>query len=577
MTGHHRQQVIRTRSHSWRGGARTNAGRKKKPHLSILHQQAASIRITQQQAQKYQRKKLKLLMEPLINAQGRCSSQQENKFFLLLMLQHQLSTGCSPTTAQKYIAHQIHKSHNTLRRVYYHYIHHKEVLIPDNSNRGAGSPRHISHSHQLTSEQVTTIHQTITTANQSTESCSIKDIQEALLTQHNITVPRTTLQSLLHRIGYHYGAAQYIGTMNDGARKARIRSFLLAYSSALQEQAKKNCIIVYTDESYIHSTHSSQSIWYSPNSATSNNINRPIGRGIRFIILHAMSSDGLLCSSDIPTPSSRLEEKQTTAEFIFESVTNEEDYHKSMNGDVFLAWLTNRLIPTFKRIYKRKKMVLVLDNASYHHVRGESYINPNNMNKNDKLVELGVTSIKVARKSTPFPQASFYQSGGKWAPTVEEMRQRLKEELQKYPQYQTTEVSKVMKEHGYQCIYTPPYTPTVQPIEMIWAYVKNYVARQYTKNRNKQQLVEQTRRGFYGHPATKHRGVTAHLCTKLINHCHKWSNKFIEQDLELDGSVDQCTRICTAGESHVNIDDDIEDELDTLEQTNELPEDEQVI
>ena len=72
---------------------------------------------------------------------------------------------------------------------------------------------------------------------------------------------------------------------------------------------------------------------------------------------------------------------------------------------------------------------------------------------------------------------------------------------------------------------------------------------------------------------------TAHLCTKLINHCHKWSNKFIEQDLELelDGSVDQCTRICTAGESHVNVDDDIEDELDTLEQMDELPEDEQVI
>ena len=38
---------------------------------------------------------------------------------------------------------------------------------------------------------------------------------------------------------------------------------------------------------------------------------------------------------------------------------------------------------------------------------------------------------------------------------------------------------KLLKDRGYQLIYTPTYTPTVQPIEMVWAYVKNYVARQY--------------------------------------------------------------------------------------------------
>ena len=36
---------------------------------------------------------------------------------------------------------------------------------------------------------------------------------------------------------------------------------------------------------------------------------------------------------------------------------------------MFMNWLTNKLIPLFKKHYGNKKMVLVADNAPYHHKR----------------------------------------------------------------------------------------------------------------------------------------------------------------------------------------------------------------
>ena len=63
-----------------------------------------------------------------------------------------------------------------------------------------------------------------------------------------------------------------------------------------------------------------------------------------------------------------------------------------------MQWLNNRLLMVFHKRYPRQKMVLVLDNASYHHVRGEDWINIHTMRKEAiayKLIELGVTTMTV--------------------------------------------------------------------------------------------------------------------------------------------------------------------------------------
>src|ERR1700722_15664345 len=125
-----------------------------------------------------------------------------------------------------------------------------------------------------------------------------------------------------------------------------------------------------------------------------------------------------------------------------------------------------------------------------------------------------------------FGQASYFNKAGKWAPSKEEMQAELRKYLQRNPQ--KTEVQKLFDAKGHTLVYTPPYTPTTQPIETVWGYVKNYVARKYENGRNMETLREQTLDGMYGNPSDNHEGVTAAFCQSVIDRCHRWSNSFIE-------------------------------------------------
>jgi hypothetical protein len=65
--------------------------------------------------------------------------------------------------------------------------------------------------------------------------------------------------------------------------------------------------------------------------------------------------------------------------------------------------------------------------------------------------------------------------------------------------------------------YTPPSLLNVQPIEMIWSYLKRlYVARAYIYNNSFMQLMDDLCNAVDGEHA-----VIAELCRKDIEHVHK--------------------------------------------------------
>ena len=43
----------------------------------------------------------------------------------------------------------------------------------------------------------------------------------------------------------------------------------------------------------------------------------------------------------------------------------------------------------------------------------------------------------------------------------------------------TEELIKMADKEGWRCIFTPPYSPKLQPIELFWAHAKNYVGANY--------------------------------------------------------------------------------------------------
>ena len=62
----------------------------------------------------------------------------------------------------------------------------------------------------------------------------------------------------------------------------------------------------------------------------------------------------------------------------------------------------------------------------------------------------------------------------------------------------------------------------MQPIELIWAYVKGIVASQYTLNRTLDQTREQTDDAFDT--------VTSGMIQKRIKRCHKWIDRFLQTE-----------------------------------------------
>jgi hypothetical protein len=86
-------------------------------------------------------------------------------------------------------------------------------------------------------------------------------------------------------------------------------------------------------------------------------------------------------------------------------------------------------------------------------------------------------------------------------------------------------------------IFTAPYEFSTQPIEKVWAYSKNYVARSFCKGRGLSILREQIRKGFYG-DGLRHGALDVHLARKLIAKTTKYVNDWIQADDVLGGIGD---------------------------------------
>ena len=191
--------------------------------------------------------------------------------------------------------------------------------------------------------------------------------------------------------------------MNDPSYVARIRVFLVRYSQAVLDQQRGECVIVYTDESYVNTHRAPSTTWYHPGLPEKNDVVRPSGKGKRLVLVHAFTNDGWLSDDEAVHDSCfDVDVVIPSCELIYEAKKDDGDYHDNMNGSIYIRWMSNRLVPAFNKRYPGKKMVLVLDNASYHHHRGAGWIHVHRMNKAQlaaKLVELGVSSVVVQRQS----------------------------------------------------------------------------------------------------------------------------------------------------------------------------------
>jgi hypothetical protein len=83
-------------------------------------------------------------------------------------------------------------------------------------------------------------------------------------------------------------------------------------------------------------------------------------------------------------------------------------------------------------------------------------------------------------------------------------------------------VEQLMDDAGHSLVYTPPFCPEVQPIELLWAAVKRYVRDRSTHNRSMTEAREHAEQGF--------EQITKMFCNSIVKHCHDWIDRFLTTD-----------------------------------------------
>ena len=109
-----------------------------------------------------------------------------------------------------------------------------------------------------------------------------------------------------------------------------------------------------------------------------------------------------------------------------------------------------------------------------------------------------------------------------------------------HPHLRQTRVMRRFAELGWEIIWTVPYWAKSQPIELVWTYIKNYVARMYHPGHTHKDLRRHILQGMYGGMGRNeqvHTGLTPGLASSLIKHTHKHINEFIAKTQHIHGLV----------------------------------------
>lgn len=176
---------------------------------------------------------------------------------------------------------------------------------------------------------------------------------------------------MLHRWlsagGYSFEDKRFVGSLPPELKRALTRSFIYKYAIARREEIAGRRVLVFLDESYIHSAHNTKRFWCKVDHVQGRDVKGTNGGGTRLMIIHAMTRYGLMADRECDEANNNLTEEFPTCEIVFEEVgTHNGDYHNCFDGEKFIGWLKYRLLPTLAKLFPRRKMTLVMDNAPYH-------------------------------------------------------------------------------------------------------------------------------------------------------------------------------------------------------------------
>lgn len=304
----------------------------------------------------------------------------------------------------------------------------------------------------------------------------------------------SSLRVVLNKLGFKWRRAH--NNRKLLIEKSDIRALRIAYLNKIKKFRQEQRPIVFLDETYIHGGHTISKSWSDD---TTNGLFTNISKGDRLIIIHAGGSMGFIpgCLQ------------------IFKSGSTSGDYHDEMNSVNYEKWITEKLIPNLP-----PNSVVVTDNAPYHNVQ----INraPNSNSKKADMV-----SWLTEKHFTFTPQML--------KPQLYDIIKRHKKQFIQY------KFDKIFNENGHSVVRLPPYHPDLNPIELIWATVKNRVAKLNTtfKLNDVWKLAE-----------SEFSSITPEDWIKRCEHVIQVEDNYLENEIIID---------CRTEELIINLNDDDSD------------------
>jgi hypothetical protein len=125
------------------------------------------------------------------------------------------------------------------------------------------------------------------------------------------------------RIGFRWKKTQ--DNRKTLVEKSDIKAKRVEYLRRITRYREEGWNIIYCDETYLHSSHTSPQAW---NDGSNKCLKTPVAKGLCLIILHAGGATGFVPNALI----------------IFKSGTKSGDYYHEMNSENFMKWLTEKFV-----------------------------------------------------------------------------------------------------------------------------------------------------------------------------------------------------------------------------------------
>lgn len=260
---------------------------------------------------------------------------------------------------------------------------------------------------------------------------TVDSLRKSLITDEiGITCSNTTLWRVLRKVGFRFKTINKRQVIMESSRLLKLRH---EYLTTIKKYRAEGRFICYLDETWFDTHDTVKKGWMD--SSKKCKLDVPVTRGKRIIILHAGSENGwigevLLSAKNIKCSSL--------------------DYHDDMNAYLFECWFQNKLLPALP-----EKSVIVMDNASYH---------------SRQLKKIPNTS------STKFEIGQFLEENNLYFEESYTKKQML--EVLKTKQFlKVYQVDTMANALGHIVLRLPPYYCIFNPIELIWAQLKQSIRK----------------------------------------------------------------------------------------------------